>query len=125
MEIAAITALTLLGLLAVFQAILVCGMPLGRFAWGGQYEVLPRKLRIGSAVAIGIYALFAAFITSKVGFWQIVPSGTALNIGLWVIAAYLALGTVANLLSRSKPERYTITPVTLILFICVLVVANS
>ena len=41
----------LLGGLAVFQALLALGAPLGAFAWGGQHRVLPTRLRVGSAVS--------------------------------------------------------------------------
>ena len=45
--------------LAIFQLALALGAPLGRFAWGGQHRVLPVRLRIGSAIAIVIYAVIA------------------------------------------------------------------
>ena len=52
---AAVVALALLAALAVFQGLLVAGLPLGRFAWGGQHEVLPaeppdRQRRVDRAV---------------------------------------------------------------------------
>ena len=64
---AAVVALTLLAALAVFQGLLVAGQPLGRFAWGGQHEVLPPNLRIGSAVSIALYAAFAVLILQAAG----------------------------------------------------------
>ncbi|MEW9873186.1 hypothetical protein [Arthrobacter sp. HS15c] len=51
-QLAAIAACALLAALAVFQAALIAGAPLGRFAWGGQHDVLPAKLRIGSATSM-------------------------------------------------------------------------
>ena len=44
-QVAAIAACILMAALAVFQAALIAGAPLGRFAWGGQHDVLPAKLR--------------------------------------------------------------------------------
>ena len=57
----------LLAALAVFQGLLVAGLPLGRFAWGGQNEVLPANLRVGSAVSIALYAFFAVLILQAAG----------------------------------------------------------
>ncbi|TFC80303.1 hypothetical protein E3O45_02495 [Cryobacterium sp. TMS1-20-1] len=34
--------------LAIFQLLLIAGLPLGRFAWAGRHEVLPTHLRIGT-----------------------------------------------------------------------------
>ena len=55
----------LLGALAVFQALLAFGAPLGRFAWGGQHRVLPRPLRVGSVVSIGVYALLGSIVLAR------------------------------------------------------------
>lgn len=63
-SVAAVLVCAVLGLLAVFQAGLVAGLPLGRFAWGGQHIVLPSRLRIGSAVSIVLYAVFAGIAWS-------------------------------------------------------------
>lgn len=108
--------------LAAFQAALIAGAPLGHFAWGGQQRVLPRKLRIGSAVAIVIYALFAVLLLQKAGVIALLP-GPVVQIGLWVQFAYLVLGIGANAISRSRAERLTMTPVCLVLATLVLIVA--
>src|SRR5690606_35422701 len=51
--------LALLAALAVFQAALALGAPLGHFAWGGGQRVLAPRMRIAILVAILLYALFA------------------------------------------------------------------
>lgn len=108
--------------LAAFQAALIAGAPLGHFAWGGQQRVLPRKLRIGSAVAIVIYALFAVLLLQKAGVIALLP-GPVVEVGLWAQFAYLVLGIGANAISRSRAERLTMTPVCLMLATLVLIVA--
>ena len=45
------------------------------------------------------------------------------DVGIWVVVAYLALGVPLNAISRSAPERFTMTPVVVILFLLVLTVA--
>ena len=55
------------------RALLVAGAPLGRFAWGGQHEVLPTGHRIGSVVSIALYAGFAVLILQAAGTLSLLP----------------------------------------------------
>ena len=122
-SIAAILICVLLGALAVFQLALVCGAPLGRFAWGGADRVLPARKRIGSVVAIVLYAVFAWVFLMKAGLVQMVLPEFVVDVAAWVIAAYFALGIALNAISRSKPERYTATPVAIVLTLLSVIVA--
>ncbi len=117
-------ALFLLAAFTAFQIALICGAPIGRFAWGGQHNVLPAKLRIGSAVAIVLYLLFALLLADRAGLVDIVSDSVA-HIGVWVVTVYLMSGILLNGISRSKPERFVMTPVTLVLAMSFLVVALS
>jgi hypothetical protein len=120
---AAVAASVLLAALAAFQIALAAGAPLGRLAWGGQHRVLPRGLRIGSAVSVVLYALFAYLI------WRAVVQATGVGDVqdgsplIWVLTAYFAVGVLANLASRSRPERFVMTPVALVLALSCLVIA--
>ena len=114
--VAAVVAYVLLGALVVFQIALAAGAPLGHLAWGGKHRVLPRGLRIASAVSVLLYALFAWVIAGAVAgidrFGDHVPPE---NPGIWVLTAYLGIGVVMNAVSRSRPERLVMTPVALAL----------
>jgi hypothetical protein len=120
--IAAWAACAILAALAAFQAALIGGAPLGHFAWGGQHRILPRNLRVGSLVAIVLYAVFAAIILQRAGIVAWLPESVA-NIGIWVVLGYLVLGIPMNAISRSLPERYAMTPVVAVLVLLVLTVA--
>jgi hypothetical protein len=122
-EIAAIAACTILAALAVFQAALIAGAPIGRFAWGGQHDVLPPRLRIGSVVSIVLYAAFALVILERAELATIFGSAGFVQVACWVLFGYFALGIVMNGISRSKPERNTMAPVSLVLAVLVLIVA--
>lgn len=122
-DAAAITFSILMAGLAVFQLLLAAGMPLGRFAWGGQHRILPRGLRIGSLVAIFLYALFSAILLMRAGLSPAWPSGDWVGPAAWGVAAYMALGVVVNAMSRSRPERLTMTPLVTILLALTLFVA--
>jgi hypothetical protein len=114
-------AFFLLAALTVFQLLLITGQPLGRFAWGGQHEVLPTNLRIASVVSIFLYVLFALIIADRLGLG---PVGFP-DFAIWALAAYSTLGVLMNAISRSKPERNVMTPVALLLAISCYVVALS
>ncbi len=110
-----LTFCALLGLLAVFQLLLIAGLPLGRFAWGGQHAVLPGRLRVGSAVATMVYAVFAGVALERAGLISILPEPFIAVVAMWVIAAYLVLSVLPNLVSKSRHERLLMTPVSLVL----------
>ncbi|GAA3887946.1 hypothetical protein GCM10022381_32340 [Leifsonia kafniensis] len=120
---AAILICIILGLLAIFQLLLIAGLPLGRFAWGGQHEVLPSRLRIGSAVSIVLYAMFAFIVLEAAQLTSVITSATFVTVAMWVLTGYFALGVLMNGISRSKPERNLMTPVSLVLAGLCLIVA--
>ncbi len=110
----ALALTVILTALAIFQLALALGAPLGRFAWGGQHRVLPARLRVGSAVAIAIYALIVVIALDRIGAIDVFPDLFA-TIAMWVVFAYFALGIVLNAASRSKSERVVMVPVTIVL----------
>jgi hypothetical protein len=114
-ELAAVVVFVLLAGLAVFQIALVAGAPLGRFAWGGQSEVLSPPFRVGSAVSVVTYAVIAWLVWRAVGqpdeWW------------IWLLTAYFTLGIVLNAASRSRPERLVMTPIVSLLAVCCLLIA--
>lgn len=120
--VAALAFTALMVALAVFQLALIAGAPLGHFAWGGADRVLPRGKRIGSVVSIGLYALFATVVLQRVALVTLLP-GLIVDVGIWVIVAYSALGIVMNGISRSKPERNTMVPVCVALTVLSVMVA--
>ena len=101
----------ILALLALFQVALALGAPLGHFAWGGQDRVLPARKRIGSVVSILIYGLMAVVAWDRVGAISIFPDLFS-QIAMWVIA-----------ISRSKPERYTMVPMSIALSVLSILIA--
>ncbi len=124
-DLAAMIFCVMLAALAVFQFALALGAPLGRFAWGGAHVRLPTNLRIGSMIAIAIYALLGLIILDRAGVTRVFPDAAIPTIGAWIAVAYLSLGIPMNAISRSKPERFTMTPVVIVLFGLALAVALS
>ena len=123
--IAAIIFVALLGLLVVVQLALALGAPWGRFAWGGQHTgVLPAGYRIGSIVGVLGYGFIGSIALDPAGLISWYPGGFS-QVAMWVVFGVLALGVLMNAISRSKSERYAMTPVALALAILAFLVALS
>lgn len=122
--ISAIVLTVILAALAVFQLALALGAPIGHFAWGGAHRVLPTRLRIGSLVSILIYALIVVLALDRAGALEVVPDPVS-TIGMWVVFGYFVLGIPLNAISRSRPERFTMTPIVIVLAVLSLFVALS
>ena len=121
--IAAIIVVILFIGLSIFQILLAIGLPLGRFAFGGKYEALPKNLRIMSLVAIGIFVLGSISVLVRVGILAIIPDSIVFVVIVWVLAFYLSLNTLMNLASESKSEKHVMTPISLCTAICLFIVA--
>ncbi|MBN3555854.1 hypothetical protein JYA63_16370 [Fictibacillus nanhaiensis] len=110
--------------ISVFQILLSLGYPLGEFAMGGFYKVLPKKLRIMSMIN-AIILLFMGIVFLKhtdvlYGF-NFLPTNTL----VWIITIFLGTNTITNLLSQSKKERRMMTPFSSIAFLLCLFITLS
>lgn len=122
MVLATLLGVLVLTALSVFQVLLVAGRPLGNYAWGGQHQVLPKRLRIASVISIVLYVVFIIFLVSKAGLANIIPNSSFLNGAMWVLTGYFMLGIFMNAISRSKKERALMTPVAFSLAVIFLIV---
>ncbi|MBM9464992.1 hypothetical protein JL108_16185 [Aeromicrobium sp. YIM 150415] len=115
MTIAAIgVALVMLAALALLQLLAAVGRPVGRFLWSGEHRVLPRRLRLASAVSVLVYVAIAAVLLSR---GRALPGGesAAVVILTWVVVVFFALSVPLNAISRSPAERWTMAPVSALL----------
>lgn len=120
---AAIIAAVLFAVMGVFQLLLALGLPLGKLAYGGKYERLPTNMRIMSLVAIGIFVLGLISVIERAEIIIIFNNPILVLVVVWVITIYLAFNTLLNAISKSKPEKLIMTPLSLILSICCFIVA--
>lgn len=122
--ISSITVAILFVSIAVFQVLLSLGYPLGEFAMGGYYKVLPKKLRVVSAIN-ALILLIMGFVFLQHANLLIGLDFLSTNILVWVITIFLGFNTLANLISRSKKERFMMTPLSGFTFILCLFIAIS
>ena len=83
-----------------------------------------RRLRVGSALAPVLYALFALVVLDRAGEIDVAGDGVA-TVGTWVVFGSMALGVLVNAISRSRHERYAMTPTVLVLALTSFLVATG
>jgi len=110
-------------LIAMFQFMLVLGFPYAEVSWGGNYKVLPKKLRIAGVFAFIILILigFLFLIAAKI-LPEIIPHNI-IKIIMWIITTFLFLNTIGNLASKSKYEKFIMSPISFIMFLCGLIIS--
>ena len=108
----------LLSLLTLFQIALICGLPWGHAAWGGQYAVLPMSLRLSSVFSIAVYALTLKIAVDRASNNQRRVYRKVTAFFVWLFTIYFGLGVIMNLLSGSAWEKYLMAPVALVLGLC-------
>ncbi len=104
--------------IAIITVLVACGLPLGEFTMGGQHRILPKKLRVMSLVCLIIQIFAVIIILQSGGFIKLwFPSNITRYI-CFFFAIYLSLNSIMNLLSKSKKEKYVMTPISLVAAIC-------
>jgi len=114
----AITGMILFIIIAGITFLVACGLPLGEFIMGGQYRILPKKLRIFAVISFVVQLFAIIIILQAGGFISLWFSIRTTKYICLFLAAYLSTNVFTNLLSKSKKEKYIMTPLSLIATIC-------
>ena len=110
MQVFAIIGAALLFIAAVFEVLLVAGLPLGEFTMGGRYKVLPPMMR-GAAVFSLLTQVFAGLILLQAaGFMGMWFTFGVTRIISYVFGGFFVINTVMNFFSTSKKEKFVMTP---------------
>ena len=108
----------LFGLIATMTILVACGLPLGEFTMGGQHKILPKKFRIVAVISLAIQIFAMIIILQAGGFISLWLSFKVTKYLCFFFATYLSLNTIMNMISKSKKEKYVMTPFSLIVGIC-------
>jgi hypothetical protein len=109
-----------LALLAIFHLLVLFNLVPSTIIWGGQIGESSTNLWVLEITALVVTVLFALSIAAKVGYIKAGKAKPAVNIGVWIVFAYLILNTVGNLASGVTVEKLLFTPITLISAFCAL-----
>jgi len=116
--IAAITGSILIFTVIIIYILLFSGFPVGEYVMGGQNKILPKEKKALIFVAI-VIQIFLIIVLMQTGL--VIDVGipdTVTRILSWIFAIYITINVIMNFLSRSKKERYLMTPLSLITAIC-------
>ena len=114
----AIIGAILFSIIVIMTLLVACGLPLGEFTMGGQNKILPNKYRIMAVFSLFIQ-IFAIIIILQAG--QYITLWFSYNITKYIcffFAVYLTINVFMNFSSKSKKERYVMTPLSLIAAFC-------
>ena len=107
-----------LSIVMVLSFLILCGLPLGELTMGGKYKVFPKKLRILLVIQLVLQIFFVVIILQTGGLIPLWFSDHTTKIICIVMATYLSLNTVMNMISKSKKEKYGMSPLSAISAVC-------
>ena len=108
----------LFGVTAIMTVLVACGLPLGEFTMGGQHKILPKKFRVVAVISVAIQIFAMIIILQAGGFISLWLSFKVTKYICFFFATYLSLNTIMNMISKSRKEKYVMTPFSLIAGIC-------
>jgi len=114
----AILGAVIFGVIATMTVLVACGLPLGEFTMGGQHKVLPKNLRVAAVISVAVQIFAMIIILQAGGFISLWFSFKVTKYICFYFAAYLSLNTIMNMISKSRKERFVMTPLSLIAGIC-------
>jgi len=109
--------------MALLQLSLTFGSPFGEYVLGGANKVLPTKMHYVSAAFTLFFILVGLVYLQKGSVLNIGLNPMFVNIFVIVNTLFLAYAIVGNgLLTKSKKEKYVMTPLSIIQFVCSVIV---
>ena len=114
----AILGAVIFGVIATMTVLVACGLPFGEFTMGGQHKILPKNLRVAAVISVAIQFFTMIIILQAGGFIPLWFSFKVTKYICFFFAAYLSLNTIVNMISKSRKERFVMTPLSLIAGIC-------
>lgn len=112
--------LVALGLLAIFDVLVLLQVVPSNIVWGGQIQDASSNLILLEVVALVVTIGFAVIVAAKLRYIGGGKFARAVNVGVWIIFAYMLLNTVGNLASGVSVEKLIFAPITIILALCAL-----
>lgn len=115
--------IAIIGALTFFMAtivyiLLILGFPLGEFAMGGKYKVMPKQMKVLCAISV-LVQLFAIIIILQTA--NIIPLFFSMKVTKGIcffFAIYLSVNAFMNAFSKSEKEKFITAPISIITAIC-------
>ena len=107
-----------LGIVIILSILIILGLPLGELTLGGQHKVFPGKLRLILVSQLILQAFFVVILLQKGGVMPLWFTFGVTKVICIILATYLSLNVFMNMFSKSKKERFIMTPLSLITAVC-------
>ena len=107
-----------MGLLFIFHLLVLFKVIPADIVWGGQIKGVQANLIMLEAVALLVILFFMLIIAAKTGYIKAGKFAAVVNIGVWLIFAFMILNTLGNLASGVSFENLVFAPITIILAFC-------
>lgn len=105
--------------MALLQLSITFGAPFGEYVLGGENKVLPKKMRFISGTFFFIFIFVGMAYLERGNIFYIGFNSMFVKIIIIVNTLFLAYAIVGNgMLTKSKKEKYVMTPFSIIQFIC-------
>ena len=117
-QIIAIIGAILMLVVITISILLLCGLPLGELTMGGQYRAFPKKMKTLLVTQLILQIFFVVTILQMGGYIPLWFSYNVTRIICIIMAVYLSFNTVINFISKSKKEKYIMTPLSFATAIC-------
>ena len=101
--------------LMVFHVLVLLKVVPSNIVWGGQVGDSASNFVLMEIIALVITLLFAVIVAVKVEYLKVSRFHGIINLGIWLIFAYLILNTIANLASGVQAENFVFAPIGLIM----------
>lgn len=119
---AAYLFLILSSVVVCFQWLIFFKFPWGEYTMGGQMKgILPKPYRIAALVQSFLLAFNAWVVLEQANILTLLSEGFVF-VWMWVVVFIMGISMLMNLASRSKKERNLWAPVTILMFILVILV---
>ncbi|EKQ56115.1 MULTISPECIES: hypothetical protein [unclassified Clostridium] len=104
--------------MALLQLSITFGAPFGEYVLGGQNKVLPKKMRFTSGTFFCIFTFIGMAYLQRGDILHMGFNSMFMKIVIIVNTLFLAYAIVGNgILTKSKKEKYVMTPFSIIQFI--------
>ena len=107
-----------LGIVIILSILIILGLPLGELTLGGRYKVYPGKMRLILVLQLILQVFFLVILLQKGGVMPLWFPFGATKVICIILAVYLSLNVFMNMFSKSKKERFIMTPLSLITAVC-------
>jgi cation transport ATPase len=106
-----------------FHCLLIFGAPFGEYVLGGLDKVLPVKKRIISGIFSILFLFVGLSFLQRINLFEIGFPNSFVSILLILYTIFLGYAIIANgLLTKSKKEKYLMTPLSVLGFVCSIIV---